>query len=799
MLNYKKLFISIALVPAISASVNTYAGSYEFENFNLEWDTVFTAGLQYRTQARKSSLSDGSNGSAGDLENLATIIDNAFLLNSNDGNNNFDQGFTSQRLSILSEADFNFGDWGIFLRGKMWHNFIYSQENDMDEQGWAENNANPIFGDNGGHNTTFGNFNPAAKDYSEAGSRLLDVFLYSTIALPNDREISLRIGRQVISWGEALLSGGGIAMGINHVDAHIRNQPGLEIKELFLPNGAIFLQTAINDMIGLEAYYQYEWQPAFLDPSSSYFSEFDSIGTGGNTFMFVSGTEDSILGVELNDNIGKIKPPIVDGQYAYVPDDPNDPNDDPWDEQNTQLDRLLQYLPTNCPVNSDKDHKCRSLVPYKLKEDKPGDEGQFGIALNFFLESGDEFGLYFVNYHEKIPNWVLPLDVLVTMAPVIDMLIKIADPEQYAATFGPGGTVGGEDGRQFEGATDLGSTLSIYQLNALLAFMASIPPTDGDMTGVVANLVAHPDLFFSDTSTLNPLMFAISGSPLLGLTAEALAAVGADVFLRPWGFSASTELRTLKYRLEYAANVNMIGATYSTVIGDANVAGEITYRDNTPVMKANVARTPVRAKLINLHVNSLMVFEPKQLEPNMFVSGVMGGLAGAGLAGSQAVDDQQVLVSGLVGGLVGGLIGLMDLEPITLWDFSSMVIEGITWQIPGKKPYSFEDSDNPDRLAVQNTPTGYGVSMFWSLEYQNVFTGWDVMVPIYVNWGIDGSQFNAGYRDGQVTTATGITFKHLSGIEVGAGYSAFWGDEDDVFMMLTQDRDNATVHFKYGF
>ena len=751
MLNYKKLFISIALVPAISASMNTYAGSYDFENFNLEWDTVFTAGLQYRTQARKSSISDGSDGSSGDLDNLATIIDNAFILNSNDGNNNFDQGFTSQRLSILSEADFNFGDWGIFVRGKMWHNFIYGQKNDMDEQGWAENNANPIFGPNGGHNTTFGNFNPAAKDYSEAGSRLLDVFLYSTIALPGDRDISLRIGRQVISWGEALLSGGGLSMGINHVDAHIRNQPGLEIKELFLPNGAIFIQTAINDMIGLEAYVQYEWQPAFIDPSSSYFSEFDSLGTGGNTFMFVSGTESSILGADLHANDGKIKPPIVNGQYAYVPDDPNDPNDDPWDEQNTQLDRLLQYLPTNCPITADKDHKCRSLVPYKLKEDKPGDEGQFGIALNFFLESGDEFGLYYVNYHEKIPNWVIPLDVLVTMAPVIDMLIKIADPEQYAATFGPGGTEGGEEGRQFAGATDLGSTLSINQLNALLAFMASIPPKDGTIGGIIDNLVNKPDLFFSETSILNDLMFAIAGNPLNNLAAQAFANGAADIFLRPWGFSANTTVRTLKYRLEYAENVQMVGASYSTVIGDANVAGEITYRDNTPVMSGDVARTPQRVKLINLHINTLMVFEPRSL------------------------------------------------WGINLWDFSSMVVEGITWQIPGKLPFKFSDGDNPDRLAVQNTPIGYGVSMFWSLEYQNVFTGWDVMVPIYVNWGIDGSQFNAGYRDGQVTTATGITFKHLSGIELGVGYSAFWGDKDDKFQMLTQDRDNATMHFKYGF
>lgn len=749
MLNYKKLFISIALVPAISASVNTYAGSFEFESFKLEWDTVFTAGVQYRTQARKNSISRGSDGTSGDLDNLATIIDNAFIINSNDGNNNFDQGFTSQRLSILSEADFNFGDWGFFVRGKMWHNFIYGGDTDMDEQAWAENNANPIFGDNGGHNTTFGKFNPAAKDYSEANSRLLDIFVYTTIALPNDKEISLRIGRQVISWGEALLSGGGLTTSINHVDAHVRNQPGLEIKELFLPSGAIFIQTAINDKLGLEAYYQYEWNPVVLDPSSSYFSEFDSIGPGGNTFMFLSGTEKRILGADLTANEGKIRPPIIDGQYQYV--EPTVDNPDPWNEQNSQLDRLMQYLPTNCPPNADRDHVCRSLMPYKLEEVKPSNDGQFGIALNFFLEDGSEASLYYVNYHEKIPNWVLPLDVIVTFAPLIDLLIQIADPEQYAATYGPGGTVAGAEGRPFKGVADLGSDLSLNQINVLLAFMASIPSTDGNIGGIVSNLIAHPDLFFSDTSILNPLMFAIRDSPLLGLSAEALADVGANVFLKPFGFSADTQVRTLKYRLEWADNVHMLGATYSTVLGDANVAAEFTVRENTPVMSGNVARTPQRVRLYNLHVNSLMVFEPKSL------------------------------------------------FGVNLWDFSSLVVEALTWQIPGKLDYDINDSDNMDRLAVQNTTIGYGISAFWSLEYQNVFTGWDLMIPLYANWGIDGSQFNAGYRDGQVTTATGLTFKHLSGIELGIGYTSFWGDQDDVFQMLTQDRDNMTMHFKYGF
>jgi hypothetical protein len=735
-LKNKKLSTSIALLSAFGIN-QANAASYEFESFSVEWDTVFTAGVQYRIEDRIDFISEGSSGANGDLDNLATIIDNAFILNSNDGNNNFDVGFTSQRTSILSEADFKFGDWGIFVRGKYWHDFRYGGETDATPEAYASNNANPLFGDNGGHNANLGEFNPAAKDYSESGSTLLDFFWYGNISIGDEKEMTLRIGRQVISWGEALLSGGGLSTSINHVDAHIRNQPGLELKELFLPSGAIFAQIPINDTFSMEAYYQYEWNPVFLDPSSTYFSEFDSIGPGGNTFLFVTGLESRILGVELlPENNGG----VTGAEYAAAENgDLTAYNQLSPGQQ--QISRLLNWLPQSCPPEADKNHKCRILVPYKLREDKPGQGGQFGLALNTFLEDGSELGLFFVNYHEKIPNWILPIDALVTFAPVIDKVIAFADPVAYKEVFT-------DQGRVFSNVSDLGSDLTARQLNALISFLNALPKEDGTIGSITKDLVENPQKVFSITS---PLHNPATTDPLLTDLIKALALTGADFFLKQYGFSTSTPVRSINYRLEWASNVRMLGASYSTVLGDANVAAEFTYRDNTPVLTGDVPRTPQEVRLMNLQLNTLMVFEPQEL------------------------------------------------WGIPLWDFSSMVIELMTWQIPGKLEYDANDVQNPDRLAVQNSPQGLGASIFWSLEHQNVFTGWDIMIPIYMNWGIDGSQFNAGYRDGQVISATGITFKHLSGIEVGAGITTFWGDQDDIFQMLTQDRDNVTFTFKYGF
>ena len=140
----------------------------------------------------------------------------------------------------------------------------------------------------------------------------------------------------------------------------------------------------------------------------------------------------------------------------------------------------------------------------------------------------------------------------------------------------------------------------------------------------------------------------------------------------------------------------------------------------------------------------------------------------------------------------------LELWGINLWDFSSFTAEVVLWDAPGKEEYD-NNSGEPNRLAVQNTPNGIGASMFWSLEYQNVFTGWDFLVPIYMNWGIDGAMFNTGYRDGQATFATGLSARHLSGVEIGWGIQKNFGDTDDVFQILTQDRDNMQMYLKYAF
>jgi hypothetical protein len=723
----KPLSAAIALT---TVSLNSHAISFNTGDISIDWDSTFTYGLQYRLQERDDSIALGSDGSDGKLDAFPTVIDNAFILNGNDGNNSFNRGLTANRFSILSEADINAGNWGVFVRGKIYYDALYADnQSDMTEVAYSSFNANPKFHTWGGYTAELGEYNPGAVDYMKMDARFLDIFLYGSIDITDTHYMQLRVGRQVISWGEALMSGGGLATSINRLDSQIRSMPGLEIKELFLPTGSIYASFNLSDTWNLEAYYQYEWNPHILDPNSTFMSEFDSIGDGGDTFIFVSGDETSVFGHGLNidsdgDNIGDDYP--VGSDLAH------------------QASLLQRFLPRDdCQLGE----RCNTLVSRKLMDIYPSDQGQFGLSLKHFFDNGDEMGFYFVNYHERIPSFILPLTVANDYAPLIDFLIGAIDPERYEE-------YKKDSGKQYESIEDLGSSLSLKQLNVLLDFFYAVPAEGGTVVDILNNFIpAYVGSNFG--GGVQAVFESVWGDGLTSQNFDTIIPVLATLGIMPTdltdGLYADNWVDSLNYRLQYFDNIRMWGVTYSTIVGDANVAAELSYKENAPILRGNVARTPDRQEVVQLNANAIFVLEPAEL------------------------------------------------FGIQLWDFSNVTAEFVSWYLPGRKDFDVTDMQNPDRLAVQNTRTGLGYAFLWTLEYKAVTQGLDIIVPIYFNQGVDGAMFTSGFRNGQSTLATGITAKYLGNMELSLGLATNFGDKDDIFQRLTHDRDNVSLAFKYAF
>ncbi|MFP3581770.1 DUF1302 family protein, partial [Arthrobacter sp. SIMBA_036] len=79
---------------------------------------------------------------------------------------------------------------------------------------------------------------------------MLDSYLYGSWQVA-DRPFNLRLGRQVVYWGESVYNGNGIASTMSPIDASKSNVPGVEIKERTLPTGQLFASYSLTDALDL--------------------------------------------------------------------------------------------------------------------------------------------------------------------------------------------------------------------------------------------------------------------------------------------------------------------------------------------------------------------------------------------------------------------------------------------------------------------------------------------------------------------------------------------------------------------
>ena len=103
--------------------------------------------------------------------------------------------------------------------------------------------------------------------------RLLDAFVYAKFDL-GSMGAELRLGRQVVSWGESTFIQNGINV-INHFDVSALRVPGSELKEAFLPQEMVNFSLQFNDNWSAQAIYITDWNATVPEPAGSYFSSND--------------------------------------------------------------------------------------------------------------------------------------------------------------------------------------------------------------------------------------------------------------------------------------------------------------------------------------------------------------------------------------------------------------------------------------------------------------------------------------------------------------------------------------------
>jgi hypothetical protein len=113
-------------------------------------------------------------------------------------------------------------------------------------------------------------------------ARLLDLWVSKSFQL-GDQQTRVRVGNQVINWGESLFLPGGINS-TNAVDVMRASQPGTQLKEVLLPAPMVSVASGLGHGFNVEAYLQSNWNGNYMPPTGSYWSTANGLGKGHDAY-----------------------------------------------------------------------------------------------------------------------------------------------------------------------------------------------------------------------------------------------------------------------------------------------------------------------------------------------------------------------------------------------------------------------------------------------------------------------------------------------------------------------------------
>lgn len=205
-----------------------------------------------------------------------TVSGTNFNPNLDGGDHNFDKGLISNRVDILTEFDFRYKrKIGFRISATGWYDTIYNDDTDSDltipnALGVANNQ-----------------FPDATRDLHGRDAEIMDAFVFGSTKI-GSMGVSAKIGQFAQLYGESLFFG---ANGVANAQASpdiikALSVPGSLVKEILRPVQQIDMKVRINSQLTVGGYYMFEWEPARLPGTGSYFSFADHPGAGGNVVFF---------------------------------------------------------------------------------------------------------------------------------------------------------------------------------------------------------------------------------------------------------------------------------------------------------------------------------------------------------------------------------------------------------------------------------------------------------------------------------------------------------------------------------
>ncbi|RKE23844.1 uncharacterized protein DUF1302 [Paraburkholderia sp. BL23I1N1] len=348
--SFKLSTMSLAVVAAATSNAYGYDFTTGVSDLTGSWVSNVTAGMGIRTKNPACFLTGDPN--AFDCGAGANINQWA----GNDGDLNYRKGQPySASLSLTSELLLKMPSQGLkfMIRGTGMYDFA------------------------AGHTDRTALSSTAAAQVVY-NAELLDLWGEKDFTI-DGRGAHVRLGNQVINWGESIYASGGINA-TNSLDIQKLLVPGTQLKQALLPAPMVSFAADLSHGLSTEAYYQFQWNGNRYPPVGSFWATSNSFGRGAgpataNTNNYnvggpSAGTIASTIGgpsaAGNQDTVNSINGGLVNGVYAGAP-------------------FFSQGYPTDWQA------------PSKYKP-------QFGFKFNFAPSSfGANFAFYYLNYTDKSP------------------------------------------------------------------------------------------------------------------------------------------------------------------------------------------------------------------------------------------------------------------------------------------------------------------------------------------------------------------------------------------------------------
>jgi len=329
-----------AALAAFAAGIATPAAAlrYDYAGINMQLDTRLSEGLAVRVESRDPILIGLANGGK------------AYSVNADDADLGFSPGsLTEAATTLTSSLSINYGDYGLFARGSYLLDPKLLSKNFFDPSDFGDGHAYP--------DSVRQEANRKIQNHDGSDGTLLDLYVFGNFDI-SGHQLNLRVGRQIMNWGETTL----VLNGLNSLvalDANKARIPGAEIDEFVIPAAQVFASVDIVEHVNVEGFYQFQWEHSIADYTGTYFSTNDYIGPGG---------------IAANVDFGRA------GEYA-----------------------LPGAACIGVPVGV-------TCVPYGGSNPRVGDKkakngGQYGGVLRLSLPDVNdmELAFYAANYHSRLP------------------------------------------------------------------------------------------------------------------------------------------------------------------------------------------------------------------------------------------------------------------------------------------------------------------------------------------------------------------------------------------------------------